>query len=263
MKKIFIILLCIVFILSAFASCDQAEESKTEISEGERVSETASQTESELSADISEEISILPPEESTNDESEPDESVPEASLPNEENIPEASQTESEANTSSEGIKSITQPLQYYPEKLEFFFEDDEYMYIFDVVCSEFTTVEYYDGSKQNVTEALESGNITISDLDKFRILYYKSPVLNTSIPEGRFIISDYSHLHGELWGDSIDDFYEDDSYSYYYGQYNKSAYMIVTYSDGTRENIKEALEKGNITIEDLDKFNIKYCKKPK
>ena len=88
MKKIFIILLCIVFILSAFASCDQAEESKTDISE--IVSETASQTESELSADISEEISILPREESTNDESAPDESVPEVSLPNEDNIPEES-----------------------------------------------------------------------------------------------------------------------------------------------------------------------------
>ena len=261
MKKIFIILLCIVFILSAFASCDQAEENKTDISES--VSEAVSQTESELSADTSEEVSVLLPEESTNDESEPDESTNDESTSGENSTPEASQTESESNTSSEGIKSITQPLQYYPEKLEFFFEDDEYMYIFDVVCSEFTTVEYYDGSKQNVTEALESGNITISDLDKFRILYYKSPVHNTSIPEGRFIISDYSHLHGELWEDSIDDFYEDDSYRYYYGQYNKSAYMIVTYSDGTRENIKEALAKGNITIEDLDKFNIKYCKEPK
>ncbi|MBR6777378.1 MAG: hypothetical protein IKM27_06490 [Clostridia bacterium] len=41
MKKIFIILLCIVFILSAFASCDQAEESKTETSES--VSETVSE----------------------------------------------------------------------------------------------------------------------------------------------------------------------------------------------------------------------------
>lgn len=45
MKKIFIVLLCIVFMCSVFASCDEAEESKTDIS----VDDTSTSEQSDIS----------------------------------------------------------------------------------------------------------------------------------------------------------------------------------------------------------------------
>lgn len=58
---------------------------------------------------------------------------------------------------------------------------------------------------------------------------------------------------------AIEKFYEDSEYRYLFGCI-KSQNVIVTYNDGTSENIKEALEKGKINISDLDRFNIKYTK---
>ncbi len=56
---------------------------------------------------------------------------------------------------------------------------------------------------------------------------------------------------------AIETFYEDDNFKY---QFNciKSGAVIVTYEDGTQENVKQALSSGKITIKDLDDNNIAY-----
>ena len=56
---------------------------------------------------------------------------------------------------------------------------------------------------------------------------------------------------------SLEKFYEDDKYIYSYSCM-KSEYVVVKYSDGKEETVKEALENKKITIEDLDKNNIQY-----
>ena len=57
-------------------------------------------------------------------------------------------------------------------------------------------------------------------------------------------------------------FFEDDSHIYIFGN-PISQYVAVKYSDGSTENIKEALENGRVQIADLDKCNINYFAEPK
>ena len=61
---------------------------------------------------------------------------------------------------------------------------------------------------------------------------------------------------------AIDNFYEDNTYKYYY-TCMKSQYVIVEYTNGTEEPIKEALHSNHIEIADLDKYNIFYLKSKK
>ena len=61
---------------------------------------------------------------------------------------------------------------------------------------------------------------------------------------------------------AIDVFYEDSNYKYYYTCI-KSNYIIVEYTNGTKENIKVALKNNHIKITDLDKYNISYLKEQK
>lgn len=135
MKKIVIILLCIVFILSAFASCDQAEENKTEISES--VSETVSEAlpeQSEEVSDVSAEVSEL----------------------------------------TFIIVDKRDTAGIFDDGEEIIYFDEEYRYSLPATpLSEYIIVEYSDGMKENIKEALENGNITIEDLDRFGIKYLK------------------------------------------------------------------------------------------
>lgn len=62
--------------------------------------------------------------------------------------------------------------------------------------------------------------------------------------------------------EALENFYSDSEYDYYFNCM-KSGMIIVTYTDGSEENIKEALDNGNITIEDLDEYLIGYIKYPK
>lgn len=59
--------------------------------------------------------------------------------------------------------------------------------------------------------------------------------------------------------EALEEFYEDDNYIYYWSCI-KNQYMVVKYNDGTEEAISQALLKGHIDIQILDKFNISYIK---
>ena len=181
MKKIFLLLGCIVLICFAFSACDEAEESKADISKAESaVSQAVSETESEISEDVSAEESIS------------------EDVSAEESITEVSVTE-ESETSAESSENVI--------------IDEE------------------------------------SDYGDFKIV------------DKRYERTDPSGL--QIWGNAIDDFYKDENFIYYFGFFPMSSYIIVEYSDGTSQNIREALADGNITIEDLDRFGIKYGKMEK
>ena len=57
-------------------------------------------------------------------------------------------------------------------------------------------------------------------------------------------------------------FYEDRQYVYIFGN-PISEYVIVEYTDGTSENVKDALNSGHIALYDLDRFGIQYFAEPK
>lgn len=64
-----------------------------------------------------------------------------------------------------------------------FYEDDIYIYIFGNPQSDYTIVEYSDGSEQKLVDALREGNVKITDLDTFGIKYYSEikPVDNPEL----------------------------------------------------------------------------------
>ncbi|MBE6631782.1 MAG: hypothetical protein E7623_03690 [Ruminococcaceae bacterium] len=64
------------------------------------------------------------------------------------------------------------------------------------------------------------------------------------------------------WPDAEEPFFEDERYIYIFGN-PISEYVIVKYSDGSEENVKEALEGGCITIEDLGRYSVNYFAEPK
>ena len=59
--------------------------------------------------------------------------------------------------------------------------------------------------------------------------------------------------------EALEEFYEDNNYTYYWNCM-KNKYMVVKYDDGTEETISQALLKGHIDIQILDKFDISYIK---
>lgn len=61
----------------------------------------------------------------------------------------------------------------FAQALEKFYEDDNYEYYFNYIKSSYIIVKYEDGREEGIKEALKSGNINISDLDTFRIGYFK------------------------------------------------------------------------------------------
>lgn len=62
--------------------------------------------------------------------------------------------------------------------------------------------------------------------------------------------------------DALEPFYDDENYTYFWSCI-KNKYMIVKYSDGSKELISDALKQGHIDIQVLDKFNISYIKEEK
>lgn len=65
-----------------------------------------------------------------------------------------------------------------------------------------------------------------------------------------------------VFAQALEKFYEDETHEYYFSCI-KSSYVTVTYTDGTKETVKEALAKGNITMADVDKYGIRYYKEVK
>ena len=56
------------------------------------------------------------------------------------------------------------------------YRDDEWIYKLPVSGSEYIIAVYSDGTEQGIKEALAEGNVNITDLDTFDILYFKYPI---------------------------------------------------------------------------------------
>ncbi len=140
------------------------------------------------------------------------------------------------------------------QALQRFFSDEEYHYYYPSIRSEYVLVRYSNGTEKTAKEALEAGDITIADLDRYDISYYT---------RARAVeIVDLTENGELLTNDVLEWFYSDGEYDYYFAS-AKSHYVIVRYSDGTEKAVKEALNTGDITIADLDKFEIDYGKQEK
>lgn len=137
--------------------------------------------------------------------------------------------------------------------LEFFWSDGEYDYYFPSIRSQYVVAFYSDGTKEPVKEALEGGRITIADLDAFGVGYSREKVVRV------VDIVDWTEIESLATADALEGFWSDEEYHYYFPSI-KSHYIIVHYSDGTEEPVRDAMEAGRVTLADLDRFDIGYYK---
>ena len=66
----------------------------------------------------------------------------------------------------------------------------------------------------------------------------------------------------DVCADALEEFYQDDKYKYSF-PCMMSSKSIVYINDGTQEYVRDALNKKDIEISDLDKYEIKYLKEEK
>ena len=59
------------------------------------------------------------------------------------------------------------------QALEDFYEDEEYVYYWNCIKNSYMVVRYSNGEEKLISKALEEGIISIEDLDRFDISYYK------------------------------------------------------------------------------------------
>ncbi len=186
------------------------------------------------------------------------------------------------------IEDLTDTAEVALPEEELFYEDESCAYFFGVIKSPYITVYYTDGTSENVVDALNNGNIKIEYLKEFNIDYfikYKDmssvnapdmapmpPVLTEpdDVPEDSVSAPnagqieptpqktvDYVEDLLKEGGEAVEPFYVDDEYVYSF-PYIKSTGVIVHYTDGTAENIVDALANGHITIEQLKEHGVYF-----
>lgn len=127
-----------------------------------------------------------------------------------------------------------------------FFRDDKYIYEFSSMIN--VVVYYPDGTKEDVTKALEKGKIKVSDLDKFGIKYIKSSIADR---KKEMHIVDLTRSGKYDVVNTEEEFYRDEQYIYLFPT-QKSQYINITfYFDDVKLNVKEALLSGRIDIDSV------------
>ena len=70
-------------------------------------------------------------------------------------------------------KMAEDPMTMCAQAIEEFYTDDTYKYFFSCIKSGLVVVTYPDGTEIPIKDALKDKKITIEDLDRFNISYYK------------------------------------------------------------------------------------------
>ena len=122
--------------------------------------------------------------------------------------------------------------------------------------------EYYDGGDKNYkSKGILVDTINCTNGKKDTVL--KGFSYSCSYNGGNYELVDKTKsIEDFACAEALEEFYEDANYTYYWNCM-KNEYMVVKYDDGTEETISQALKKGHIDIQILDKFDISYIKHEK
>lgn len=119
------------------------------------------------------------------------------------------------------------------------------------------------------TKIIGANNLIIGQMVKANIIDVKEiypPIITVSeieIIHNYFTIIDKTQeIEDFICAEALEEFYEDQEYKYFYSCI-KSNYIIVKYSNGEEQTVKEALKTKKITIEDVLNSNVKVYKKAK
>ena len=145
-----------------------------------------------------------------------------------------------------------------------------WLYYYHSDCGTFNFVEIsqYSPTDLSPTPLQKEQSVTLSEEDKATV----NGILGKYIPIGELIycgapkivsIVDTAKGRTDLaFAQALETIFETDTTVYYFGVIY-SPYVIVHYADGTQEDVKTALQKGNCTISDLDRFGIGYMTREK
>lgn len=136
------------------------------------------------------------------------------------------------------------------DALEGFWRDEEYIYCFSSIKSHYIIVHYSDGTQLPIREAMSRGDVTVADLDRFGIGYWKEEIVTAVGMECK---------EGVL--DALKLFWEDEKYKYYFPNYDTEVTVLL--SDGHSWPLQDALMDGIVTVDDLDRYGIRYYREEK
>ena len=122
--------------------------------------------------------------------------------------------------------------------------------------------EYYNGGDLNYkSKGILVDTINCTNGKKDAVL--KGFSYSCSYNGGNYTLVDKTkEIEDFTCAEALEEFYEDNNYVYYWNCI-KNKYMIVKYDNGKEETISQALLKGHIDIQILDKFDIGYIKEEK
>lgn len=144
------------------------------------------------------------------------------------------------------VDNSKKPGTYLEQALEKIYEDDKNEYYFNVVKSSLVIVKYSNGTQKTIVEALNDGDLTISQLQS----KYGISVITKARTNRIASVVDRSKDPGVYVPQVKELIYCDGEYNYYFSS-QKSKLVIVNYIDGTQKDIVQALKDKDLTIGDL------------
>lgn len=119
----------------------------------------------------------------------------------------------------------------------------------------------------------ENGKADLPDLARMKqylsnvitSLHYETPISKIADNDRAIILVDITDIATRdmlTTCSALEPFFEDEEYTYIFSSI-VSQYIECTFSDGTKMNVKDALNKGMAKVSDLDKYGICYIKEAK
>lgn len=139
--------------------------------------------------------------------------------------------------------------------VEIFYTDDFNIYSFpNGDTSSVITVQYEFGVTEGLKEAIAAGRVTAREIEHYLHGYYFKQPRSLEIASISFSEDvDYPSAEEHFWSDGL--------YEYVFPSI-MSWDCTVTYENGARENLIDALGVGRVKISDLDRFDVSYWRVP-
>ena len=169
--------------------------------------------------------------------------------------------ETEESEATNGAEDVTEPEDETTESEDEFTDSSENDNADDEEAGSESPDETTE-SDESLKDALEDAFDKIKDKEKDDNKEDKKNKNDKSETSNKKIVKiEDTATPDMVFAQAIEVFHKDKTHEYYFNCIYSQC-IIVTYEDGTTETIKEALNNGNISINDLDIHNIGYRKRP-
>lgn len=133
--------------------------------------------------------------------------------------------------------------------MDVFYRTDRHYYYFAEQKSEDVSVLYSNGETVSLAWALESGRITVKDLDTYGVRYEIG--LREVVGVEERYDSAIDRAPARRWP-----FYMDDTQLYYYPDGEDGKNVVALYNDGSESSLVYAFAKGHLTVSALETYGV-------